>query len=158
MQADPARYPAWVGELYLEFHRGTFTSVAKVKRNNRRAEADLREIEALASLADTRGAFAYPQERIAKLWDILLLNQFHDILPGSSIGLVYDDSDVNLRPSLLRLTHCGQSWPGLWRGRASYCWPIRWANLAAGWYRSKAMRRLPLMVCPRKRCIAPMAA
>ncbi|MEJ2003224.1 MAG: glycoside hydrolase family 38 C-terminal domain-containing protein, partial [Maritimibacter sp.] len=94
MQADPARYPAWVGELYLEFHRGTFTSVAKVKRNNRRAEADLREIEALASLADTRGAFAYPQERIAKLWDILLLNQFHDILPGSSIGLVYDDSDA----------------------------------------------------------------
>ncbi len=94
MQAAPEAYPAWVGELYLEFHRGTFTSVAKVKRNNRRAEAALREIEALASLADLRGAYAYPKARIDALWDIVLLNQFHDILPGSSIGLVYDDSDA----------------------------------------------------------------
>jgi alpha-mannosidase len=91
MHATPESYPTWVGELYLEFHRGTFTSVAEVKRNNRRAEAELREIEALASLAHLRGQ-TYPAAQIAALWDIALLNQFHDILPGSSIDLVYQDS------------------------------------------------------------------
>jgi len=92
MDAAPDQYPTWVGELYLEFHRGTFTSVAEVKRNNRRAEATMRELEALACLAMVRGGAAYPQDQIAALWDIVLLNQFHDILPGSSIKEVYDDS------------------------------------------------------------------
>ena len=92
MRAAPEAYPAWVGELYLEFHRGTFTSVAEVKRNNRGAEAVMREVEALAVLADLRGAAAYPAKEIAALWDVVLLNQFHDILPGSSIGEVYADS------------------------------------------------------------------
>ncbi|AQZ54558.1 alpha-mannosidase [Martelella mediterranea] len=93
MHENPSAYQVWVGELYLEFHRGTFTSVAKVKRNNRRAEAILRELELLASLAWLDAGQAYPAEELAALWDIALLNQFHDILPGSSIGLVYDDSD-----------------------------------------------------------------
>jgi alpha-mannosidase len=93
MEAEPECYPDWVGELYLEFHRGTFTSVAKVKRDNRRAEATLRELEALASLLWWRGAIDYPANELAELWDIALLNQFHDILPGSSIGEVFADSD-----------------------------------------------------------------
>ncbi|WP_180901922.1 alpha-mannosidase [Martelella soudanensis] len=93
MHEEPSAYQVWVGELYLEFHRGTFTSVAKVKRNNRRAEAMLRELELLASLAWLGSGRPYPVEELAALWDIALLNQFHDILPGSSIGLVYDDSD-----------------------------------------------------------------
>ena len=93
MEKSPGDYPTWVGELYLEFHRGTFTSVAKVKRNNRRAEAMLRELEALASLAWIRAGAPYPTQELAELWDLALLNQFHDILPGSSIGLVFDDSD-----------------------------------------------------------------
>nr|WP_272211398.1 glycoside hydrolase family 38 C-terminal domain-containing protein [Marinicella sp. W31]MDC2877285.1 glycoside hydrolase family 38 C-terminal domain-containing protein [Marinicella sp. W31] len=93
MHETPGDYPVWVGELYLEFHRGTFTSVAKVKRNNRRAEAMLRELEMLASLAWFSADVDYPAAELAALWDIALLNQFHDILPGSSIGLVYDDSD-----------------------------------------------------------------
>ncbi len=93
MHESPRDYPVWVGELYLEFHRGTFTSVAKVKRNNRRAEAMLRELEALASLAWFSAGIDYPEAELQALWDIALLNQFHDILPGSSIGLVYDDSD-----------------------------------------------------------------
>ncbi|AMM84551.1 glycoside hydrolase family 38 C-terminal domain-containing protein [Martelella sp. AD-3] len=93
MHESPKEYPVWVGELYLEFHRGTFTSVAKVKRNNRRAEAMLRELEALASLAWFSAGIDYPEAELAALWDIALLNQFHDILPGSSIGLVFDDSD-----------------------------------------------------------------
>ncbi|PRX10633.1 UNVERIFIED_ORG: alpha-mannosidase [Martelella mediterranea] len=92
MHATPSDYPVWVGELYLEFHRGTFTSVAKVKRDNRRAEAMLRELETLAVLCWRSGSADYPSDELAALWDIALLNQFHDILPGSSIGLVYDDS------------------------------------------------------------------
>lgn len=89
MAASPECFPVWVGELYLEFHRGTLTSVAKVKRHNRRAEIALRELDLLACLvgADCRA-------ELEALWDILLLNQFHDILPGSSIGAVYDDSDA----------------------------------------------------------------
>ncbi|WP_137129131.1 glycoside hydrolase family 38 C-terminal domain-containing protein [Rhizobium sp. FY34] len=93
MRAEPERYPVWVGELYAEFHRGTLTSVAKNKRSNRLAEIALREIEMLAVLAERQTGHAYPAGEIRSLWDIVMLNQFHDILPGSSIGAVYDDSD-----------------------------------------------------------------
>ncbi|MBB4008612.1 alpha-mannosidase [Allorhizobium taibaishanense] len=93
MQAHPDRYPVWVGELYLEFHRGTLTSVAKNKRFNRQAEIALRELETLAVMAERHADHAYPAERLRALWDIVMLNQFHDILPGSSIGAVFDDSD-----------------------------------------------------------------
>lgn len=93
MRAEPERFPVWVGELYAEFHRGTLTSVAKNKRSNRLAEIALREIEMLAVLAERTCGMAYPAAEIRSLWDIVMLNQFHDILPGSSIGAVYDDSD-----------------------------------------------------------------
>lgn len=90
--ADPSAFPTWVGELYLEYHRGTLTSVAKNKRNNRLAETTLRELELLAVLAMERDV-PYPTAKLWELWQIVLLNQFHDILPGSSIGAVYEDSD-----------------------------------------------------------------
>ncbi|MGE6740321.1 alpha-mannosidase [Allorhizobium pseudoryzae] len=93
MEAEPERFPTWVGELYAEFHRGTLTSVAKNKRNNRLAEIALRNVETLAVMAEQFAGVAYPAEEIRRLWDIVMLNQFHDILPGSSIGAVYDDSD-----------------------------------------------------------------
>lgn len=93
MNQNPQDYPVWVGELYAEFHRGTLTSVAKNKRNNRLAEITLREIGMLAVLAFQKTGRAYPTSEIRALWDIVMLNQFHDILPGSSIGAVYDDSD-----------------------------------------------------------------
>lgn len=92
MAAEPERFPTWVGELYLEFHRGTLTSVAKNKANNRKAENTLREIEALAAMASIPG-HPYPRAELWDLWQIVMLNQFHDILPGSSIGAVFDDSD-----------------------------------------------------------------
>jgi len=92
MKAEPEAFPAWVGELYLEYHRGTLTSVAKNKRNNRLAEIALHELEMLAVLAAESG-HAYPAQDFARLWECLLLNQFHDILPGTSIGPVYADSD-----------------------------------------------------------------
>lgn len=92
MAREPGRFPIWVGELYFECHRGTLTSVGKIKRDNRKAEIRLREIELLAVLAMRAGA-PYPASEIDQLWRIVLLNQFHDILPGSSVGSVYDDAD-----------------------------------------------------------------
>ena len=83
--------PRWVGELYLELHRGTLTSIAKIKRGNRKAELALREAEFLCTLAALRGA-RYPAGKFEDLWKTLLTNQFHDILPGSSIAEVNDEA------------------------------------------------------------------
>ncbi|NGO69593.1 alpha-mannosidase, partial [Streptomyces boncukensis] len=85
--------PVWVGELYLELHRGTYTSQAKTKQGNRRAESLLREAELWAATAAVRVAgYAYPYERLERLWKTVLLHQFHDILPGSSIAWVHREA------------------------------------------------------------------
>ncbi len=78
---------AWHGELYLELHRGTLTTQAEVKRNNRRCEEMLLAVEKFYA---GRPLAEYPAEELDRLWKLLLLNQFHDILPGSSIALVYE--------------------------------------------------------------------
>ena len=91
--------PRWVGELYLELHRGTLTTQAKVKKLNREAEHRLLEAEAFATLAARRGA-EYPAEKLERLWKTLLLNQFHDILPGSSISEVYEDTHRELQETV----------------------------------------------------------
>jgi alpha-mannosidase len=84
----------WYGELYFELHRGTYTTQARNKRNNRRAEALLREVELLATVASTaKGGYAYPKKELDSMWEAVLLCQFHDCLPGSSIEMCYDDSD-----------------------------------------------------------------
>ena len=85
------KLPLWDGELYLETHRGTFTTQAKIKRANRLAEGALREAEFAAALAAAGGA-RVDAKPLEQAWELLLLNQFHDILPGSSIGMVYEDS------------------------------------------------------------------
>lgn len=82
----------YVGELYFSAHRGTYTSQAMVKKNNRRCEFALHDAELWSALADREGA-AYPKEELEALWKKLLLHQFHDILPGSSIGRVYEDAE-----------------------------------------------------------------
>jgi alpha-mannosidase len=87
--------PRWVGELYLELHRGTLTTQARVKKLNREAEHRLQEAEAFATLAARSGA-GYPGEELERLWKTVLLNQFHDILPGSSISEVYSDTHREL--------------------------------------------------------------
>ncbi len=84
--------PRWVGELYLEFHRGTYTSIAKVKRNNRKSEFLLQKCEALSMLDFLHGG-NYDAAGLYNTWTLVLHNQFHDILPGSSIGSVYDFTD-----------------------------------------------------------------
>lgn len=80
----------WIGELYFEYHRGTYTSIGKNKKNNRKAEVMLQTLEKLFS---TQAFAEYPQAFLEKLWKNVLLNQFHDILPGSAIKEVYDQTD-----------------------------------------------------------------
>ncbi|WP_062206515.1 glycoside hydrolase family 38 C-terminal domain-containing protein [Streptomyces sp. NBRC 109706] len=88
------RLPVWRGELYLETHRGTYTSQARTKRGNRRAESLLREAELWSATAALTTGFDYPHERLTKLWQRVLLNQFHDILPGSSIAWVHREAEA----------------------------------------------------------------
>ena len=80
-----------MGELYLEFHRGTLTTQARTKALNRAAEHRLLEAEAFATIAQLSG-FPYPHDEIETAWKTVLLNQFHDIIPGSSIAEVYQDT------------------------------------------------------------------
>ena len=80
----PSR-PSGAGELYLEFHRGTYTSQARTKRGNRRSGPLLREAELWATAALLQRGEPYPYEVLERCWHTVLLQQFHDILPGSSI-------------------------------------------------------------------------
>jgi len=82
--------PVWDDELYLEYHRGTYTSQANTKRRNRRSEEMLLTAEALATV----GIAPYPRDRLEAAWRLVLFNQFHDILPGSSIPEVYEDAEA----------------------------------------------------------------
>lgn len=94
--ANGTEFATWYGELYFELHRGTYTTQANNKRNNRKSEFLLREIELLATLATLHGSdkgYQYPKEQIDEMWEGVLLCQFHDCLPGSSIEMCYDDSD-----------------------------------------------------------------
>jgi alpha-mannosidase len=85
--------PVWDGELYLEYHRGTYTSQAFIKRANRQAEVLFHNAEYLSSVADIlNGTDRYPSGELRDGWELILLNQFHDILPGSSIRQVYEDA------------------------------------------------------------------
>lgn len=92
---DRKRLPSWSGELYLEFHRGTYTSMAKNKWYNRKSEFLCGDGEVYSVMAmELSDGFTYPKKEMDDNWKILLLNQFHDILPGSSIKEVYEDSAV----------------------------------------------------------------
>jgi len=113
-EADAKDIPVWVGELYLELHRGTYTTQAKNKRGNRKSEfllrdaeffdvageipglqrGDLKQIQGERAVYDVIGKDKHtPAAYLDRAWKLLLLNQFHDIIPGSSINWVYKDSD-----------------------------------------------------------------
>jgi len=94
-ERDYPNPPVWSGELYLEFHRGTYTSQARTKAGNRRSEHLLREAELWAATAAVRAGAPYPYDRLAETWHTVLLQQFHDILPGSSIAWVYQVAEAN---------------------------------------------------------------
>ena len=87
--------PRWRGELYLEFHRGTYTSIAKNKRNNRKCEFLYLDAELVSSVAKALLGKDFPKERLHEGWEDILTNQFHDIIPGSSIKEVYDRCDID---------------------------------------------------------------
>ena len=82
------RLPTWEGELYFEYHRGTLTSMARNKRANRKSELGMMDLELLSVL--TAAKLGYPKDELDKMWRQILINQFHDILPGSSIHEVYE--------------------------------------------------------------------
>ncbi|PVU97642.1 hypothetical protein BB560_005730 [Smittium megazygosporum] len=90
--------PSWHGELYFELHRGTYTTQPLTKKYNRMCEVLLRTAELLATLAsstsNTLSDYKYPHEELLRLWKLVCLNQFHDVIPGSSIEHVYRDSDA----------------------------------------------------------------
>ncbi|MCB5182656.1 alpha-mannosidase [Streptomyces antimicrobicus] len=114
-EAAHAEYPdapVWAGELYLELHRGTYTSQARAKQGNRRSESLLREAELWAATAAVRvPGYAYPYEDLERIWKTVLLHQFHDILPGSSIAWVHREARatyVQVREELAALTLAAQ--------------------------------------------------
>ncbi|MGW2321732.1 alpha-mannosidase [Streptomyces sp. NPDC001680] len=91
-EAEYPEAPVWVGELYLELHRATLTSQARTKQGNRRSEHLLREAELWAATAAVRTGFPYPYDELDRIWKTVLLHQFHDILPGSSIAWVHREA------------------------------------------------------------------
>lgn len=90
LESKKEMLPVWSGELYLELHRATLTTQSRTKRNNRMLENALRKVEHLSSCFPLD---KYPLKELDRLWKTLLLHQFHDILPGSSINLVYKQAD-----------------------------------------------------------------
>ncbi|MFJ9683241.1 alpha-mannosidase [Streptomyces sp. NPDC101194] len=93
-EAEYDRPPVWLGELYLELHRGTYTSQARTKQGNRHSEHLLREAELWAATAAVRTGLPYPYEELERIWKSVLLHQFHDILPGSSIAWVHREAEA----------------------------------------------------------------
>src|SRR6266498_778440 len=90
--ANSKMMPVWNGELYLEYHRGTYTTQARNKRANRKSEYLLHDAEFLAAYASLITDYEYPITAFQNAWQTVCLNQFHDIIPGSSIGQVYEES------------------------------------------------------------------
>lgn len=92
LEATPG-LPTWDGELYLELHRGTYTTQSRNKRANRKSEFLLHDAEFACVLAGLLDAdYRYPESELRRAWELVCLNQFHDIIPGSSIGEVYAES------------------------------------------------------------------
>ncbi|TIH36644.1 alpha-mannosidase [Subtercola vilae] len=102
-EAEYAHPPVWVGEMYLESHRGTYTSQAPTKQGNRRSEHLLREAELWASTSSVRTGAPYPYDELDEVWKTVLLLQFHDILPGSSIAWVHREAETSYEAIAQRL-------------------------------------------------------
>lgn len=92
-EAEYPDAPVWSGEMYLELHRGVYTSQLRTKQGNRRSEQLLREAELWATAASVRAGFEYPYDLLEECWHTVLLLQFHDILPGSSIAWVHREAE-----------------------------------------------------------------
>ncbi|KAM9313462.1 alpha-mannosidase 2C1 [Gastrophryne carolinensis] len=93
LETNTSQLCTWVGELFLELHNGTYTTQAQIKKGNRQCEQLLHNVEFISSIAlvQDRG-FTYPASKLQHIWRLLLLNQFHDVLPGSCIQDVVEDA------------------------------------------------------------------
>jgi alpha-mannosidase len=97
----PGKLPVYLGELYFQAHRGTYTTQARTKRGNRKCEFALREAELWGAVATVRNRrYRYPARQMEETWRNVLLNQFHDIIPGSSINRVYEEAEALSSQSL----------------------------------------------------------
>jgi alpha-mannosidase len=105
-EAEYLDAPVWSGELYLETHRGTYTSQAAMKSGNRRSEHLLREAELWSTAAAVQAGRDYPYDALDRLWKVVLLHQFHDILPGSSIGWVHREAAARYAEVAAELETC----------------------------------------------------
>ena len=92
LNKEKKNFNKWYGEMYLEFHQGTLTTQARNKKFNRKMELALRDAEILSVIAKYYTGLTYPKAELERIWKEVLLYQFHDILPGSSIKRVYDES------------------------------------------------------------------
>lgn len=146
---DADRFATWVGELYLERHQGTLTTHGRNKRYNRRMEQALRELEWLAAWAEVACGVYYPTGRLDAIWKETLLYQFHDILPGSSIKRVYDETTIRYEALLAEAAALTAERLAALAGQVetaslarpaivfnSLSWErTEWLRLAAGWRR-----------------------
>ncbi|KAI9286060.1 galactose mutarotase-like domain-containing protein [Umbelopsis sp. AD052] len=139
IEKSGAELSSWKGELYFELHRGTYTTHAITKRYNRSCEFLLRELEILATLSMTADpySFIYPKSEVERFWKMVCLVQFHDVLPGSAIEMVYDDvlrmhTEVDTLGTVMRddlLDTVLQLDPNISEGKKglavfnSLCWP-----------------------------------
>lgn len=142
LERESDAFPVWRGELYLERHQGTLTTQALVKRNNRLCEIALRELEWAAYLAATAGVASYPSEALDRCWKEVLLYQFHDILPGSSIKRVYDECNPRYAVILAELAALtAERYAALADGRMvfnSSAWSrAEWIHHDGVWYRAE---------------------
>jgi alpha-mannosidase len=108
-EAEYPDAPVWSGEMYLELHRGTFTTQARGKAGNRRCEHLLREAELWAATAAVRTGHPYPYDDLDRLWKTVLLHQFHDILPGTSIGWVHRETEAVYAETIAELEEIAAS-------------------------------------------------
>lgn len=145
LQESADRYVRWRGELYLERHQGTLTSQARNKRANRKLEVALREAE-LACLRAARSGSEYPQATFDAVWKEMLLLQFHDILPGSSITRVYDESLARYSDLHEAVERCAKSGVRALLGEGtctvvsnSLSWPrTEWICVGTAWLKAEA--------------------
>jgi alpha-mannosidase len=105
-------FPEWRGELYLELHRGTYTTQSRTKRNNRHLEFALRHAEFLCAFTVLEDKGKYPHKELLDCWKGTLTNQFHDIIPGSSIGWVYSEAEADSQRMLTQLADLSKAAKG----------------------------------------------
>ena len=122
--------PVWSGELYLELHRATFTSQGRTKAGNRRSEHLLRSAELACTAAAVRAGFDYPYDRLDRLWKTVLLQQFHDILPGSSIAWVHRQAEATYAEVISELAEIVHEAMAALAGEGTTTWVLNASPLA----------------------------